>query len=366
VTALPVLVDGRELTGPGRFGGLGTFTRRLTTALAEEESLSMRVLTTDPGAAPPGVQPVRMWRAFHDRRRSVYEHEALVSIDMIRTRADVIYSPVLSGVPFTRRPYVQTLHDVIPLVLPDPDVSYLRKWWKRWAPRYRRADAVVAVSRYTADEGIRVLGLDPRRVHVAHNGVGQEFSPRESARPDDPPYILTVSEYSARKRFEHAFTLIGALADAGYPHRLKVAGRVQNHYLLELEELVARAPRPDRIDMLGFVEDLPDLYRGAALFLWCSSYEGFGLPAAEALASGIPVVSYANSSLPEIIATAGVLVPDGDLAAMVAATRSLLDDTARSHELREAGIERARQLTWKACASVYADVFAAVADRERR
>jgi glycosyltransferase involved in cell wall biosynthesis len=270
---------------------------------------------------------------------------------------------VLSGVPFTRRPYVQTLHDVIPLVIDDPDLVYHRRWWVRWARAYRKADAVIAVSRYTADEGIRVLDLDPRRVHVAHNGVSPQFTPRPSGEPDDPPYLITVSEYSARKRFPDAFALIGALADAGYPHRLKVAGRVQPQFRAELDELVRAAPRPDRIDVLGYVDDLPELYRGAALFLWCSRYEGFGLPAIEAMASGVPVLSYANSSLVEVVDAAGVLVPDGDVPAMVTAARRVLDDRTLRAELRAAGVERARGFTWDACAATYADVLASLAAR---
>jgi glycosyltransferase involved in cell wall biosynthesis len=355
-----VLVDGRELTGMGRYSGLGTFTRGLLGGLSRQGSVEVRALATDPGTVPVGVEPIRMWRRFDERRRSIYEHEALISLDVVRCRSDVVYSPVLSGIPFTGRPYVQTLHDVIPLVLPDPDLAQLRRWWSRWARAYRRADAVVAVSRYTADEGIRLLDLDPSRIHVAHNGVNAEFSPRPSGEADDPPYVLVVSEYSARKRFGDAFAVIGALADAGYPHRLKVAGRVQHQFRDEVDELVRGAPRPDRIDMLGFVDDLPELYRGATAFLCCSSYEGFGLPVAEAMASGVPVVSYANSSLTEVVGDAGMLVRDGDVVAMIEAARALLDEPVRRSDLREAGLARASAFSWDACASAYADVFANV------
>jgi glycosyltransferase involved in cell wall biosynthesis len=360
-TAVRVLVDGRELTGMGRFSGLGTFTRNLVGALAEIDSLSMRVLTTDTSVVPEGVQPVRMWRRFDARRRAMYEHEALISLDVLRCRCDVVYSPAISGVPYAHRPYVQTLHDVIPLVVPHPHFAHLRKWWSRWGRRYRRADAVVAVSRYTADEGMRLLGLDPARIHVAHNGVHPQFCPRPDGDPDDPPYILVVSEYAPHKGFGDAFATIGALAGQGYPHRLKVAGRVQDVFRDQIDDLLHHAPMPDRIDLLGFVEDLPELYRGATAFICCSRYEGFGLPVVEAMASGVPVAAYSNSSLTEVVSGAGVLVPDGDVSAMVGAVRSILDDQARRAELREAGLERVRRFSWDGCATVYADVFSNVA-----
>jgi glycosyltransferase involved in cell wall biosynthesis len=360
-----VLVDGRELTGMGRYRGIGTFTRNLLSALAEIESLQVRVLTADTGAAPDGVEPVRMWRRFDERRRSIYEHEALISLDVALRASDVVYSPYLTGIPYTRRPYVQTLHDVMALALPDPEFAYHRRWWSRWGRAYRRADVVVADSRYSAAEGTRLLGLDPARVRVAHAGVGRQFSPRDSAAPDDPPYLLAVSEYSPRKRFPDAFRVVGALADEGYPHRLEVGGRVEPQFADEVAALVLQAPHPERLHIRGFVDDLPALYRGASVFLCCSSYEGFGLPVLEAMASGVPVVSYANSSLVEVVGSAGVLVPDGDVGAMVEAVRSLLDDRDRWMDRRAAGLRHVAQFTWKRCARIYAEVFTTLAERAR-
>jgi glycosyltransferase involved in cell wall biosynthesis len=360
-TTVRVLVDGRELTGMGRFSGLGTFTRNLLGAMAEIDSVSVRALTTETSVVPEGVEPVRMWRRFDARRRAMYEHEVLISLDVLRCRCDVVYCPAISGVPYTHRPYVQTLHDVIPLVFPHPHFAYLRRWWSRWGRRYRRADAVMAVSRYTADEGMRLLGLDSGRLHVGYNGVHPQFTPRPVDDPDDPPYILGVSEYAPHKGFGDAFAAISALADLGYPHRLKVAGRVQDVFSDEVDDLLHQAPRPDRIDLLGFVDNLPELYRGATAFICCSRYEGFGLPVVEAMASGVPVAAYSNSSLTEIVSGAGVLVPDGDVRAMVGAVMSILDDQTRRSELREAGLERVRRFSWEGCASVYADVFSNVA-----
>jgi glycosyltransferase involved in cell wall biosynthesis len=212
-----------------------------------------------------------------------------------------------------------------------------------------------------------VLGIDPERIFVAHHGVDPVYRPDPAHRsgtafpPDGRPYLLVVGEYSQRKGFAEAFAVAGALAEAGYPHVLKVAGRIHDHNREELLRLRSAAPAPDRIELLGHVADLASLYRDATAVLMTSRYEGFGLPAVEAMASGSPVVAFANSAVAEIVTGGGALVPDGDVAAMVAALRRVLDSPAAAAELRQQGLDRASQFTWAKSAAIHADVYRLVA-----
>lgn len=356
-----VLADGRSLTGFGSLGGVGTFSRHLFRGLAARPGIDLRVLVTETSALPSGVEPVRMHRRFDDRRPSMYEHEARLPVDLLRHHSDVVYSPDVAAVAWTRRPYVQTLHDVIPLVVDDPDIARQRKWWKRWARRYRRADAVVAVSRHSADEGVRLLALDPSRVEVIPNGVGPEFlrSDARQSKAAETPYLLTVGEYAPRKQWEHAFAVTSMLASFGCAHWLQVAGRIRPRFVQSIERSRAAA-QPARIDLLGFVDDLPALYAGAAVYLSTSRYEGFGLPLVEAMASGTPVVTYDNSSLAEVVGDAGIVVPDGDVVAMADAVRRLLASPAQQAELREAGRLRAKTFSWQNAAERYDEVLKSV------
>ena len=107
---------------------------------------------------------------------------------------------------------------------------------------------------------------------------------------EDPPYVLFVAEYAPHKGHREAFEVVGALADRGYPHRLKVAGRVAPWVEPTLRRLVADARRPDRIEVLGYVSDLVSLYQRASVTFVTSHYEGFGLPALESMATATPVV----------------------------------------------------------------------------
>jgi glycosyltransferase involved in cell wall biosynthesis len=252
---------------------------------------------------------------------------------------------------------VQTLHDVIPLVFDDPELAVERRRWLRQAPRYRRARAIVAISRHTAEVGVAALGLDPRRIEVIPHGVSPAFAPAQGAQRDDPPSLLMVGEYSRRKGYPEAFAAIGALAQLGYPHRLKVTGRVAPWVAAGLEELIRGAPEPARIELLGFVDDLVGAYQRADALIMTSRYEGFGLPILEAMACGTPVIAFSNSAITEVVGDAGLLVADGDVQALVGAVRSVLDDRGRRDDLCARGIERTRAFSWGRCAAAHAELY---------
>jgi glycosyltransferase involved in cell wall biosynthesis len=366
-----VLIDASALSSVAARSGIGTYVRNLLGALAAGADLGVTVnaLVTPDVALDAGIGRRNIHRFVHQHARvEVVEHAVTVPVDTWRWRAhgEVFHNPGFHAPTGIGAPWVQTLHDLIPLVVDDPGLLPLRQRWRRFGPRYRRADAVIAVSHHAADEGIRLLGLDPERVHVVPHGVDPRFTPAAPTSPgDEVPYLLVVSEFSRRKAFDHAFAVIGALADAGYPHRLKVAGQVHDFNREHLHRLRADADHPERIEILGFVDGLPDLYRRAAAVLVTSRYEGFGLPALEAMACGVPVVSYTNSALAEVVSGGGVLVADGDVEAMVKAVRLLLDNPEAASEWRHKGLERAAQFSWAQSAAGHAEVYRAAAGRRR-
>ena len=307
--------------------------------------LRVRVLSSDGAAPGPGVSTIRIDRRAPGRFASL-EHDLRLPFDIRRHGRDVVHSPALDPPRRCDLPWVQTLHDVIPLVLDHAEYADARRRWLRFAPRFKEAAVVLCDSLYTADEGARVLELDRDRIRVAPLGVDGAFRTPIRRTRTDPPSLLFVGELDPRKGHREALAVASALATLGYPHRLRIVGRIAPWVRAALERLVVESERPDRIDLVGYVDDLASEYDRSDVLLFTSRYEGFGLPALEAMARGTPVVAFRNSSVPEVVGEAGLLVEDGDVPAFTAAVRHVLDEPELWRELSALGQERAARFTW--------------------
>ena len=249
---------------------------------------------------------------------------------------------------------VITVHDVVAWRFPDESAPV-----RAAIEEARRAAAVICVSEFSAREAIEVLGIT--EPHVVHNGVDTRFfdavpldgdARRSLGLPER--YVLHAGGASRRKNLE-------GLAEA-WPivHRerpgleLVLAGPTNTRRTALFDgmpgaRLVGRLPD----------EVMPGLVAGAEVVVVPSLYEGFGLPALEAMAANVPVVAAATSSLPEVVGDAGILVdPSG---AAIAA--GLLDATSgtRFGAMISAGRARAGEFTWERCAEAHARVWASVA-----
>jgi len=222
---------------------------------------------------------------------------------------------------------------------------------------------VITDSRHTADDAVRILGLDPAKIHVVHCGADPAFRPRTGRSSDAPPFLLYVGAHGPHKGYAEAFAVAARLATSGLPHRLKVVGAIARRVKPLVTVELNRASHPDRVDLLGFVpfDELVRLYSEAEAVIVTSRYEGFGLPALEAMASGTPVVAFDNSSIPEVVGDGGILVADGDVEAFAAAVRGVVTDERRWKDLSDAGVARASAFSWDQAAIAHAEIYRAVA-----
>jgi glycosyltransferase involved in cell wall biosynthesis len=359
-----VLLDAWHLAGASANRGIGTYLRGVLPHLGQAHDLDLVALAVDPAPLPPGVGHRRITRRAPGRFAQ-REHDLRLPFDIRRAAgavgADVFFSPADNPPSRCPVPWVQMLHDLIPLVVDDPGVQGGAERWRRIGERLRSAAAVCTNSRCTADDAVRLLGVDADSLHVIPLGVSPRYRPAPPDAPPVAPTILYVGEYGPHKGFAEAFAVAGAIAAAGLPHRLAMVGFLAPWYEPAVRDLLRAAPAPDRVDLLGYVDDIVATYQRADALIVTSRYEGFCLPALEAMACGTPVVAFDNSALPEVVGDAGVLVPDGDVEAFGAALVDVLEDDAVRASLATRGVERAAGYTWERCAEAHAEVFRRVA-----
>ncbi len=313
-----------------------------------------------PGPAPDDLLPLPPrweWRTITFPR--LWTHLRL-SWAMARHRPDVLFVPA-HVVPIVHpRATVVTIHDLGYLHFPDAHPVSSRRyldWSTRWSVRVARR--VIAVSGATGDDLMTMLDLPEEKITVVHHGVRPV-----AVRPSDDavqatlerlgvhrPYVLFLGTVQPRKNLQRLIQAFRQVVDAGLSHRLVIAGRIG--WLAEpIGAAVAACGLTDRVHFAGYVADgdLPALFTGADAFALPSLYEGFGMPALEALAYGVPVVASDTTSLPEIIGDAGLLVDPLDDAALGAALVRVLTDQSLRAWLALAGPARAAHFSWERCA----------------
>ena len=291
-----------------------------------------------------------------------------------RTHSAAVYHATEHLLPYLDFPTVLTVHDLIFQRYPEHHTWANRSFLKLAMPLFvRRAAAVIAVSRHTQRDLVEQYRLPEQKVHVVYEGIGAAFRPASASEQQrarmqyspDRPYLLMVGTLEPRKNHAAAMRALAALGQAGYPHRLLIAGGA-GWMFDAVRQLADQLRLGDRVAFLGYVpqEDLPALYSAADCFLAPSLYEGFGFPVLEAMACGVPVVCSDASSLPEIAGNAALIVPPDDIPGLVNAIRILLDQPQAAARLRELGIARAAMFRWETCAAETVAVYRRAAGQD--
>jgi glycosyltransferase involved in cell wall biosynthesis len=349
--------------------GVERYARRLAETLPRvAPHLRTTVIVREGKPAPATPEPGTVVSAPASFGRALWRETVLPRV-VRECGVDVLHAPVAAVATLVDAARVVTIHDV-----PDPrrargEGGLFSRHRLRIHHALSVADAVITPSFATRDALERIDGRLRDRTTVIPHGVDCDFRPfgpsldRSRYGLPTSPYVLCVATIRSRKGHE---TLIRAFARAaeGRDLALVLAGKHEEDPA-PLVALAATLGMGGRVFLPGYVarEDLPDLYREAAVFALASRIEGFGLPLLEAMASGAPVVASDAASIPEVVGDAALLFPADDDAAAGAAIASALDDATERARLRERGFARAAEFTWDACARRHAEVYVEVAAR---
>ena len=294
-------------------------------------------------------------------------------------KVDVIHTPAFSGPVLRHSPLVITVMDLLYTRHPEWLPTQRARWyWGRWIPfTARRATAVIAPSEATKRDLVSLAGIPPERITVIPLAVDKHFLtvPTEDQvqayrvrQGLDGPYILYVGSIDHRKDL---LGLIRAYAKARTclkTLRLVIAGHLLRGQASLLEEIRASNLTEDVL-LPGHVPDqeLLLLYAGARAFVYPSWWEGFGLPPLEAMAMGVPVITYRSSSLPEVVGDGAILIdPPFTVDALESAMIQVLLDESTRADLIARGQRRVKAFSWEKTAEQTLSVYERCRARSRQ
>ena len=356
--------------------GFGRFARLLLSALAKHRGDHQIIVVIDgPSASsvelPEGVEALVVdireapSSAASARGRRRFRDMLAMGRAVARARFDLMYFPATyTFYPVWKAPrLVVTMHDTLPLEHPElvfPTRRGRAAWMLKEKVAARMADRIVTVSETSkrflmdrfrlADDRLRVVGEAPAKVFrpLADASEADDVLRRYGLSPV-APYLLYVGGLSPHKnlpRLVEGFAG-GAPADAS----LVLVGDLKDVFhthVPEIRRTVEREGLGDRVVFAGFVpdDDLVYLYSRAQALALPSLLEGFGLPAVEAMACGVPVAASRAGSLPEVVGDAGLLFDPLDVASIAGALGRLFADRRERDRLAALALNRAARFSW--------------------
>ncbi|NJN15510.1 MAG: glycosyltransferase family 4 protein [Oscillochloris sp.] len=357
-----------------RQGGIAHYTRELLAALAaaapaDEFVALQHVRNRKPLVAAPNVRRATFITPPHHRRE-----QHMLALELWPRRLDLLHCP--DFIPPLRRPCpaVITVHDLAFRHFPDILDADARRYYGQIGVAVASAEGLITVSESTRNDIMALLGVPAERINVVYEAVGPQFQPGAAAAQARrringhdlvaEEFLLFVSTIEPRKNIAMLLRALKLCVERN-PHsplRLVLAG-ARGWHDQPIFDLVRELRLDERVVFLGAVAmpDLLWLYDACRIYVNPSRYEGFGLPALEALACGAPSVVSAVSSLPEITADAALHLPVDDIDAWAGTLTVLWDDAAQRAELARRGPQRAAQFSWQRAAAETLAVYRRVA-----
>jgi glycosyltransferase involved in cell wall biosynthesis len=361
-------MDGNFLTLP--YSGIGTYVRELSAALrANQEALGIELVLIEP-------RPGRMFQPGTRAHRFGWDTVGIgAAVIGRKPRADVLHLPQMSAPIVTPAPCVVTIHDTIPLVMPDyRRTRAMQAYLALMARTARQARRIIVPSQSAAADVRRILGVDPALIDVIAEAASRDLMPDQTGTSHDRarqrfeipgPYLFNIGGFDKRKNLPLLIDAFGSalrslpdgatLVIAGAPHSSNPT------VFPPLEPIIERLGLRGKVLLTGKVtdDDRRLLYQGAVACISPSMYEGFGLTPLEAMACGTPVIVANRTSLPEVVGDAGLIV-EPEVDPLAEAIIRIMTDPALRRDLGRRSVERAASFSWDRVARQTANVYRTV------
>lgn len=309
-------------------GGVATYTQNLTQELSKISDLEMVYFYSSLQKPYKGdLKNVKKYRLPPTLFEMLFNRWRNVSIERFLGPIDVFHSSDWTQPP-TKAKKVTTYHDVIPIKYPEwsyPKIVSVHQ--RRLKLVEQEIDAVIAVSETTKKDLLEVSNIAADKITVIYEGPTADFKPQ----PED-------KKKQFKKKYGLPDEFVLAIGGVGERRNLKRIKEATKDYHL----VIAGQSLP----WLG-IDELELLYASAEVLLYCSLYEGFGIPILDAFACGLPVVTSNVSAMPEVGGAAALYVDPYSVNDIKARLDLVINDQSVRHDLIEKGFERVRQFSWE-------------------
>jgi glycosyltransferase involved in cell wall biosynthesis len=310
--------------------GVGVYSRELLQGLAESDFADRWEWF---------YRSQRFWRALREPRPANVRRRFLA--DDWGSRSADLFHGLGQRLPKKRfRRQIATFHDLFVLTGDYSTAEFRQRFAEQARDAAAGSDLIIAVSEFTASQVSGLLGFPRERIRVVPHG----YLPRPL--PDVPRENIVLSVGAIQKRKNQA-ALIRAFRAMPEGWRLVLAGS-DGFDAADARKEAEQSPRSRDIRITGYIDDaaLANWYARARIFAFPTLDEGFGMPAIEAMAAGVPVVASNRSAVPEVCGDAAILIDPADEEQLSSALRELAENETRRTELVRRGRERAAEFTW--------------------
>lgn len=329
---------GMDISQLAHQGGVATYTKNLTGKLSEISSLEMIYFYSSLRKPYHGVlKNVKKYRLPPTLFEMLFNRWRNVSIERFLGPLDIFHSSDWTQPP-TKAKKVTTYHDIVPLKYPQwshPKIVSVHR--RRLAIVEKEADCVIAVSESTKKDLLEVSSIPENKITVIYEGPTADFKPSSKEK---------LKRFRKKYKLPDKFVLaIGGVGERRNLARIKEAAKNYNLVIAGVT-----------IPWLSVLE-LELLYGSAQVLLYCSLYEGFGLPILDAFSVGLPVLTSNVSSMPEVGGDAALYADPLKVEDIKEKLDLLTWDVNLRESLIKKGFERAKQFSWEKCSRETASVY---------